>query len=190
MKKLLLTICTSLFCVLSYAQTEHLTFKGLPIDGNKQEFVKELKRCEYIVELGSDDCLSGEFVGRACLVIIHSTPRTDIVCGVTVIFEQVYDAWSQIKSAYENLVWFYSKKYGDPILDKKEFTGTWKDGDGHELFALKHDQCIYKTDFSYIKDDVLIGYVMIEMTNTCRIVINYYDTANVALMRKEQVQDI
>lgn len=106
------------------------------------------------------------------------------------IFEQVYDAWSQIKSAYENLVWFYSKKYGDPILDKKEFTGTWKDGDGHELFALKHDQCIYKTDFSYIKDDVLIGYVMIEMTNTCRIVINYYDTANVALMRKEQVQDI
>ena len=37
---------------------------------------------------------------------------------------------------------------------------------------------------------VLIGYVMIEMTNTCRIVINYYDTANVALMRKEQVQDI
>ena len=109
MKKLLLTICSSLFCVLSYAQTEHLTFKGLPIDGSKQEFVKELKRCGYIVELGSDDCLSGEFVGRACLVIIHSTPRTDIVCGVTVIFEQVYDAWSQIKSAYENLVWFYSK---------------------------------------------------------------------------------
>ena len=88
MKKLLLTICSSLFCVLSYAQTEHLTFKGLPIDGSKQEFVKELKRCGYIVELGSDDCLSGEFVGRACLVIIHSTPRTDIVCGVTVIFEQ------------------------------------------------------------------------------------------------------
>ena len=51
MKKLLLTICTSLFCVLSYAQTEHLTFKGLPIDGNKQEFVKELKRCGYIVHI-------------------------------------------------------------------------------------------------------------------------------------------
>nr|WP_288869087.1 hypothetical protein [uncultured Alistipes sp.] len=62
MKKLLLTICSSLFCVLSYAQTEHLTFKGLPIDGSKQEFVKELQRQGYVYV--DDDILSGTFIGR------------------------------------------------------------------------------------------------------------------------------
>ena len=70
MKKLLLTICSSLFCVLSYAQTEHLTFKGLPIDGSKQEFVKELQRQGYVYV--DDDILSGTFIGRDSYVFIYA----------------------------------------------------------------------------------------------------------------------
>ena len=66
MKKLLLTICTSLFCVLSYAQTEHLTFKGLPIDGSKQEFVKELQSQGYVYV--DDDILSGTLFTRKNMV--------------------------------------------------------------------------------------------------------------------------
>ena len=74
MKKLLLTICSSLFCVLSYAQTEHLTFKGLPIDGSKQEFVKELQSQGYVYV--DDDILSGTFIGRDSYVFIYGTPIT------------------------------------------------------------------------------------------------------------------
>ena len=77
MKKLLLTICSSLFCVLSYAQTEHLTFKGLPIDGSKQEFVKELQRQGYVYV--DDDILSGTFIGRDSYVFIYDTPITNTV---------------------------------------------------------------------------------------------------------------
>ena len=80
MKKLLLTICSSLFCVLSYAQTEHLTFKGLPIDGSKQEFVKELQRQGYVYV--DDDILSGTFIGRDSYVFIYDTPITNTVWQV------------------------------------------------------------------------------------------------------------
>ena len=73
MKKLLLTVCFLSFCALSYAQTEHLMFKGLPIDGSKQEFVKELQRQGYVYV--DDDKLSGTFIGRDSYVFIYDTPQ-------------------------------------------------------------------------------------------------------------------
>ena len=102
MKKLLLTICSSLFCVLSYAQTEHLTFKGLPIDGSKQEFVKELQSQGYVYV--DDDILSGTFIGRDSYVFIYGTPITNTVWRVVALFESPYDNWSSIKRAYDELV--------------------------------------------------------------------------------------
>lgn len=107
MKKLLLTICSSLFCVLSYAQTEHLTFKGLPIDGSKQEFVKELQRQGYVYV--DDDILSGTFIGRDSYVFIYDTPITNTVWQVGVLFKSTYDTWSLIKRIYDDLVDVYTK---------------------------------------------------------------------------------
>lgn len=134
--------------------------------------------------------MSGEFAGRKCFVIVISTPRTNIVCGISVIFELVSETWTQIKSVYEDLVWLYTRKYGNPILEKKEFMGSYKEGDGLELYALKQDQCIYKTEFSYLKDGVCVGNIIIEMMNSCQVAIMYYDKINVAQMNKELVQDI
>lgn len=110
MKKLLLTICSSLFCVLSYAQTEHLTFKGLPIDGSKQEFVKELQSQGYNVpKMGDDDILSGTFIGQDSYVFIYDTPITNTVWKVGVLFKSTYDNWSTIKRVYDDLVDVYTK---------------------------------------------------------------------------------
>ena len=153
MKKLLLTICSSLFCVLSYAQTEHLTFKGLPIDGSKQEFV-------------------------------------NTVWQVGVLFKSTYDTWSLIKRIYDDLVDVYTKKYGAPILDQKEFKSPWREGDGHELFALRSDRCVYRTVFVYIKDRMDIGCVEIRMANDCRIIILYEDSINSDLLTKERANEI
>ena len=171
MKKLLLTICSSLFCVLSYAQTEHLTFKGLPIDGSKQEFVKELQRQGYVYV--DDDILSGTFIGRDSYVFIYDTPITNTVWQVG-----------------DDLVDVYTKKYGAPILDQKEFKSPWREGDGHELFALRSDRCVYRTVFVYIKDRMDIGCVEIRMANDCRIIILYEDSINSDLLTKERANEI
>ena len=188
MKKLLLTICSSLFCVLSYAQTEHLTFKGLPIDGSKQEFVKELQSQGYVYV--DDDKLSGTFIGRDSYVFIYGTPITNTVWRVVALFESPYDNWSSIKRAYDELVDIYTEKYGAPILDQKEFKSPWREGDGHELFALRSDRCVYGTMFAYTKDGVDIGYVEIRMTTHCQIMIGYQDSINSALLTKERANEI
>ena len=188
MKKLLLTICSLLFCVLSYAQTEHLMFKGLPIDGSKQEFVKELQRQGYVYV--DDDILSGTFIGRDSYVFIYDTPITNTVWQVGVLFKSAYDTWSLIKRIYDDLVDVYTKKYGAPILDQKEFKSPWREGDGHELFALRSDRCVYRTVFVYIKDGMDIGCVEIRMANDCRIIILYEDSINSDLLTKERANEI
>ena len=192
MKKLLLTICSSLFCVLSYAQTEHLTFKGLPIDGNKQEFLEKLKRQGYgnAPEMGADDVLSGTFIGRDSYVFIYDTPITNTVWQVGVLFKSTYDTWSLIKRIYDDLVDVYTKKYGAPILDQKEFKSPYKEGNGYELYALKSDRCVYRTVFVYIKDEMDIGCVEIRMANDCRIIILYEDSINSDLLTKERANEI
>ena len=71
-------------------------FKGLPIDGSKQEFVKELQRQGYVYV--DDDKLSGTFIGRDSYVFIYDTPITNTVWQVGVLFKSTYDTWSLIKS--------------------------------------------------------------------------------------------
>ena len=44
MKKVLLTLCIWLYAMLCIGQgVSHLEFKGIPIDGNLQEFVSKMK---------------------------------------------------------------------------------------------------------------------------------------------------
>lgn len=192
MKKLLLIVCLLLSCGVVCAQSEHLIFKGLSIDGSKQEFVKELKRQGYVnvPEMGNDDILSGTFIGQDSYVFVGSTPITNIMWKVGVLFKTTYDTWSLIKETYDGLVDVYTQKYGNPVLEQKDFKAPWKEGDGHELIALKSDMCAYKTMFAYAKNGTIIGYIAISMTTACQILIQYEDSINTDLLTKEKAQEI
>ncbi|WP_418992461.1 hypothetical protein [Alistipes sp.] len=125
MKKVLLTVCFFLFCGFVCAQTEHFTFKGLPIDGEEQEFIEELelqgyRRVRYIETCGNktvnENVLSGSFTGRDSHIKIYSTPISNTIWKVRVMFMHNFDTWKEIKSAYEQLVDLYDQKYGSPTL--------------------------------------------------------------------------
>ena len=176
--------------MLTYAQTEHLTFKGLPIDGSKQEFLEKLKRQGYSKAFNDDDILSGSFTGRDCYIFVGATPITNTVWKVGILFKSTYDTWSSIKRAYDGLVDVYTKKYGTPLFDRKEFKSPYSEGDGHELYALKSDRCVYRTAFEYTKNGVDIGYVEISMTTNCQIMIAYEDSVNSDLLTKEKADEI
>lgn len=110
--------------------------------------MKELQSQGYNVpKMGDDDILSGTFIGQDSYVFIYDTPITNTVWKVGVLFKSTYDNWSTIKRVYDDLVDVYTKKYGAPILDQKEFKSPWREGDGHELYALRSDRCVYRTAF-------------------------------------------
>ena len=86
MKKLLLTCCVIISATLTYAQ-EHMTFKGIPMDGNLTSFVSQLKANGYTELLTQEDAvaLSGNFAGKDdCTVFVLGTNKGKVVWKVVV----------------------------------------------------------------------------------------------------------
>ena len=100
MKKIItLTICTIISSISSalLAQTEHLKFKGVPIDGTLEKFSDALIAIGF--ELNEDSekdemFLIGDFAGyKDCRVYVSTLDNIDLVNHVSVSFPE-RDSWS------------------------------------------------------------------------------------------------
>ena len=73
MKKFLLTLLLTFAVGIGYAQTEHIKFKGIPMEGTLQTFTTKLKTKSF-TPIGIQDgvsMLTGEFAGyKNCFIII------------------------------------------------------------------------------------------------------------------------
>jgi hypothetical protein len=87
MKKIitaLMLLMLSVPMLRSQSSEEHLKFKGIPITGSKENFVKQLKKQGFKNKYLSDDFLIGEFVGEECTLSFNTTPNSKILYKVTV----------------------------------------------------------------------------------------------------------
>ena len=71
----------------SFAQ-RHSVFLGLPLGGDRGEFVDSLEAKGFVFEDESNECttLAGLFDGVGARIEVHATPRSHIVHLVTVYF--------------------------------------------------------------------------------------------------------
>lgn len=87
MKKVLLTLCIWLYAMLCIGQgVSHLEFKGIPIDGNLQEFVSKMKLEGFYSKMYNNEgvIMQGDFVGENSHVFIYSTTEEKVVWKVSV----------------------------------------------------------------------------------------------------------
>lgn len=125
MKKIVVTLFLLMSFTLTFAQSsEHLKFKGVPIDGTLSEYVSKMKQAGFqLVEI--DDgvaLLEGEFAGyRDCMVGVKTLQKLDLVYEVSVIFP-MQNEWSGLNDNYESLKLMLSQKYGEPIECVEEIT--------------------------------------------------------------------
>lgn len=88
------------------AQTEHLKFKGIPIDGTLEKFSEAL--IEIGFELNEDSkedemLLIGDFAGyKDCRVYVSTLDNIDLVNFVSVAFPD-RDTWSSLLRDYTSL---------------------------------------------------------------------------------------
>ena len=72
MKRIFLTFVIACCSLMTWAQSEHLTFKGVPIDGTLTEFVTKMKTAGF-THLGTQDgmaALQGDFAGyKNCMEV-------------------------------------------------------------------------------------------------------------------------
>ena len=162
--------------------TSHLEFKGIPINGKVDDFVKKLQTQGYSI-VNKEDIgiiMSGQFTGKEAEVMVINTKKTKTVWKV-VVYLPKQTSWYRIKSDYEYYTEMFTKKYGAPTHTFSFFSSPYYEGDGYEMSALRNDKCTYYS--SYHTQN---GTISVEISKYEQIKIAYEDSINSSLMDKEK----
>lgn len=182
MKKLLFLILAFCSSVAAMAQNGHLEFKGVPIDGNIDNFVSELKKqgFEELHRLDAGAIMKGNFTGKDANIYILPSAKTKTVWKVSAQFGED-ESWQDLKSYYFEYVKLYASKYGEPSNHFEFFSSPYYEGDGYELQALRKDKCNYLTAF-----ELSNGVITISITTQGKVSLSYEDSKNAEIMKQEK----
>ena len=107
MKRILISLVALALSLASFAQTEsqHLTFKGVPIDGTLNQFVANMKAKGFTGAVNKDGtaALQGDFAGyKGCYIIVSTLQNKDLVSTIGVVFPQC-ETWGTLEGNYQKL---------------------------------------------------------------------------------------
>lgn len=192
MKKVItLTICTIISSAL-LAQTEHLKFKGVPIDGTLSEYITALSDQGFILleKDGNIGALEGDFAGyKDCIIFVSTLDNKDLVNTITVKFPDC-DTWSSLYGCYSNLKEMLTEKYGEPSECVEYFDSSYQPGDDREkLYFVGFDNCKYQAVFSQLNGSIVLS---IEHNSTISyfVLLQYYDKTNSEIIREHAINDL
>lgn len=146
---------------------QHLTFKGIPIDGTLQEVVSKLESQNFILKKQYDTkaVLEGTFANEKCQLLLATTPKSKKVYTILVLFEES-DSWYSLKSDYNKLKEQLKQKYKVKPDVVEKFYDPYYEGDGYELQAFRKNKGFYISTFElengeiglYIASEVRLQY--------------------------------
>lgn len=189
MKRILLTIVITCCSLISWAQSEHLTFKGVPIDGSLTEFVAKMKTAGFD-HLGTQDgmaMLQGDFAGyKNCMVGVYTIKPINVVSMIGVLFN-ARDTWSDLESDYDFFKSMLTEKYGEPAIVVEEFERPQRDNND-KIHELRMDRCTWASAFHTEKGSIELS---MEYNNyECRVILRYRDKINTERVKKQAMEDL
>lgn len=194
MKKYILLLAAALIAAASAAQP-HLAFKGIPITGDEETFVKTLTDLGYNAHADQGPGLkivSGVFAGLDANIFIRSTEMTGTVSGVNAVFGQQTD-WDELKIRYDIFKKSLTKKYGTP-KSSEEFTFPYRQGDGKELTAVRNGKCKWISIFEAVgQNKELLGTITLKIQpvgNAAAVSIDYEDALGAKIWDAEKMSII
>ena len=155
MKKGLALMFACMLAITASAQ-EHLTFKGIAINGSLTSFVSKLK-AQGFTETAKDNTstvLEGEFGGRDCQIFINASQSTQTVYQAVVVLDKD-NSWSSLKSTYSEYKSLLKSKYGSGTSYER-FMSPYEEGDGYEMTAVRNDKCLYCTIYELQNGKILL----------------------------------
>ena len=164
MKKIIATLIV-LFIAINIMAQEHLTFKGIPIEGSMTEFCQKLKTKGFI-SMGHENNITlftGDFTGRKATVGVTATDDGKNVFAVIVFFDPSGE-WNTLVNTYDYYKDLYTRKYGKTVV----YGSAWEVKGGDIQLSIEKSSGIYE------------GMVM----------IRYRDSQNVENKIKNDLDDI
>ena len=122
-KHLILFLACFIFAGNLFAQ-QHLSFKGVPINGTLKEYTDAMVKAGFHYELTQNgvSLLTGDFAGyKNCTIGVSTLKNCDVVSHIAVIFPNK-ETWSAVLNDYETLKSMLTQKYGYPSDSKEKFS--------------------------------------------------------------------
>ncbi len=192
MKKILLSFFALLFSLVVFAQSEHFTFKGIPIDGDLSSFMEQMQKQGFAWKAKDDNgaVFTGKFAGvNDCYVLVHCPEG--VVTAVSVMFP-VAETWGELYGRFSSLKEMLTKKYGYPAVSKEEFQSYTPSSDGMKLFAVERDD----TDFLYVFE-VKNGSIELSLSHRKEnyeekafVLLKYFDKINYSKKESSAYDDL
>lgn len=193
MKKVLVTLVCLLMMGGVMAQEEHLSFKGVPIDGTLKQYTDAMVKKGFKYEGKTDDgmaFLSGDFAGfKGCMVGVSTLTSCDVVNRIGVLFPEK-DTWATLVYDYENLKSMLTTKYGEPAMNREEFMSYTGDSNSLRMHALNDDELVWFTAWSTELGDIELSLVGGNFSNEGRVRLMYYDRANTETVNQSVLDDL
>lgn len=195
MKKILILLFVTLTALISFAQTkadssEHLTFKGVPIDGSLNEYVSKMKQNGF-THTGTENgiaMLKGDFASyKNCIVGVATIKGKDLVSKITVIFP-AQESWSLLSSNYFNLKELLTEKYGQPSESVEKFSSYEPKDDGSKMTQVHLDACKYITIYETEKGSIQLSIK--GDISSAFVVLSYFDKINGDIIRAKAKDDL
>lgn len=195
MKSIITVLIAVLVSLGLYAQTQssnHLSFKGVPIDGTLNEFVAKMKLNGFSLISTKDGLamLSGDFAAyKNCIVGVATLKQKDLVSKITVVFPKC-DTWEMLSKNYFNLKEMLTQKYGAPSESVEKFnTYSEPDDDQAKMSAVKSDNCKYYSSYETERGTIQLSIENAGFLNSF-VMLAYYDKINGEIIKSTAIDDL
>lgn len=195
------TILTTLFCLVvtitSFAQngsesSEHMTFKGVPIDGTLNEFVLKMKESGFthVQTENGVSMLKGDFAAyKNCYLGVVTLKQKDLVSRITVMFPEC-ETWSSLYSNYSTLKELLTEKYGEPTEVVEEFDTSFEPKDDNDkMHEVGMNNCMYYTTYETENGKIQLT-IQNDGFSSSFVLLTYFDEANTEVIRKKALDDL
>ena len=198
MKKFILFFAALFISVISFAQnnSEHLTFKGVPIDGTLSEYVAKMKSAGFS-HIGTEDgvaLLSGEFAGyRECMIGVKTLKKYNTVHEIAVLFP-TQNTWRGLSYDYTKLKSMLSKKYGEPEECVEKFVNTPSyvniNDDNDKMREVEDNHCKYYSIFTVENGTISLSIEYDGVLVGSRVKLWYSDKINSEAFEEAAMDDL
>lgn len=179
-----------LFAAICVMAQEHLSFKGIPIEGSMTSFCQKLK-AKGFTSIGSDNNITlftGDFTGRKATVGVTATDDGKNVFAVVVFFDPSGE-WNTLVSTYDYYKDLYTRKYGEPTFSKEK-NPAHSDSNTALMAEVHQGTVVYGSAWEVTGGDIQLSIEKTSGVYEGMVMIRYRDSQNVEDKIKKDLDDI
>lgn len=181
---MLLCVC---FCL--HAQ-DHLTFRGIPIEGSMTDFCQKLK-AKGFTQVGKDrniTLFNGDFTGRQATIGVGASDDSKNVFSVVVLFDPSGE-WNNLISTYDYYKELYTRKYGEPKISK-ETNPSHSDSNTALMAEVHEGTVVYVSAWTVPGGNIQLSIEKSSGVYEGMVMIRYQDSQNVEAKIKRDLEEI